>query len=277
MSFTETLRDAARRHNSLLCVGLDPLPERIPARLRAALDPVFAFCAAIIEATHDLACAFKPNSAFFEALGPSGFKTLQRLFATPRAVPMILDAKRSDIGSTAEAYARTAFDILRADAITLTPYLGTDSLAPFLRYAEKGCFITCKTSNPGSADLQDLSLAGGVPLYMEVARLARERWNAAGNVGLVVGATHPDAIANVRAACPELPVLVPGVGAQGGALEEAVRAAVNGHGELALINASRSIMFASHGDDFAEAARAEALRLREAINAARSNHNLHYG
>jgi orotidine-5'-phosphate decarboxylase len=269
MSFSDTLRDASRRQNSLLCIGLDPLPERIPAHLRSQPDPLFAFCAAIIEATADAACAFKPNIAFFEALGAPGIETLRRIIALPRSVPLILDAKRGDIGSTAEAYARLAFEWLAADAITLSPYLGGDALEPFLRYAERGCFVLCKTSNPGSADLQDLRLAGGEPLYLAVARHAKAHWNTNRNLGLVVGATHPSAIAQVRAACPDLPLLVPGVGAQGGDLAAAVRASVDAAGELALINASRSVLFASGGPDFAEAARAEALRLRDAINDAR--------
>ncbi|MEN9938498.1 MAG: hypothetical protein RLZZ387_5077 [Chloroflexota bacterium] len=271
MSFAAALNTASLKHHSLLCIGLDPLPDRIPTHLRATPDPVFAFCAAIIEATADVACAFKPNIAFFEALGAPGIETLQRLFALPRPAPMILDAKRGDIGTTAEAYARLAFDVLGADAVTLNPYLGGDALEPFLRYEDRGCFVLCKTSNPGSGDVQDIEIAGGGPLYLEVARRARDRWNTSGNVGLVVGATHPSAISSVRSICPTLPLLVPGVGAQGGELEAAVRAAVDSSGERALINASRSVLYASPGQDFAEAARAEALRLREAINTARGH------
>ena len=269
MSFTETLDAAVRDHASLLCVGLDPDPRRIPAQLRAAPDPVYAFCMAIVEATADLACAFKPNIAFFEALGPAGVETLRRLIAAmPRDVAVILDATRGDIGSTAAAYAEAVFERLGADAVTLSPYLGGDSLAPFLRYADKGCFILCKTSNPGSADLQDLELASGGPLYLEVARRARDEWNARGNAGLVVGATYPEVLARVRGLCPDLPLLVPGVGAQGGALAAAVRAAADSEGRRALINASRSIMYAGDGADFADAARGEAARLRDEINAA---------
>lgn len=269
MSFMDGLRATSARNRSLLCVGLDPDLQRIPAALQGRTDPLFAFCAAIAEATADLACAFKPNIAFFEADGPAGIATLQRLIAAmPRDVPVILDAKRGDIGSTASAYARAVFEQLGADAVTLSPYLGGDALAPFLGYAEKGCFILCKTSNPGSADLQDLALANGEPLYMAVARKAQHDWNANGNVGLVVGATYPAVLAQVRAASPDLPLLVPGVGAQGGELSAAVRAAVTADRQGALINVSRAIMYASSGDDFAEAARAEALRLRDAINAA---------
>jgi orotidine-5'-phosphate decarboxylase len=269
MAFTESLLAAGRRNRSLLCVGLDPDPRKLPERLRDTPDPVYAFCMAIVEATADLVCAFKPNSAFFEALGPAGMETLRRLIADmPRDVPVILDAKRGDMGSTAEAYARAVFQQFGADAVTLNPYLGSDSLAPFLRHAEKGCIIVCKTSNPGSADLQDLRLASGQALYMEVARRARDDWNERGNVGLVVGATYPEEIAQVRALCPALPLLVPGVGAQGGDVSAAVQAAVDVHGELAIVSASRSIMYASAGADFAEAARHEALRLREEISSA---------
>jgi orotidine-5'-phosphate decarboxylase len=269
MSFVESLLDAGRRNRSLLCVGLDPLPRKIPSALHDAPDPLYSFCMAIVEATADLVCAFKPNIAFFEALGPAAIETLRRLIAAiPRDVPVILDAKRGDIGSTAAAYAHAVFDLLGADAVTLSPYLGGDSLEPFLRYADKGCIILCKTSNSGSADLQDLSLASGEPLYLEVARRARDDWNERGNVGLVVGATYPAVLAQVRALCPDMPLLVPGVGAQGGDLAAAAQAASDVHGERAIISASRGIMYASDGADFADAARHEALRLRTAINAA---------
>jgi orotidine-5'-phosphate decarboxylase len=181
---------------------------------------------------------------------------------------VILDAKRGDMGSTAEAYAEAVFERLGADAVTLNPYLGSDSLAPFLRHADKGCIVVCKTSNPGSAELQELELAAGGPLYLEVARRARDNWNGNRNLGLVVGATYPSVLAQVRELCPDLPLLVPGVGAQGGELAAATRAAVDSHGERAIISASRSILYASNGTDFADAARQEALRLREEINAA---------
>jgi orotidine-5'-phosphate decarboxylase len=269
MTFLEMLLEAGRRNRSLLCVGLDPDMAHIPARLRGAPDPIYAFCTAIVEATADLVCAFKPNSAFFEALGTAGMETLRRVIAAvPRDVPVILDAKRGDIGSTAAAYARSAFEVLGASAITLNPYLGGDALAPFLRYADRGCLVLCKTSNPGSADLQDLQLAGAGPLYLEVARRAQTSWNAHGNAGLVVGATYPGELSAVRELCPGLPLLVPGVGAQGGDLALAVRSAVDRRGERAIINASRSVLYASASDDFAQAARSEALRLREEINAA---------
>src|SRR6059036_3576518 len=169
MSFVESLLDAGQRNRSLLCVGLDPHPRKIPSTLHDAPDPLYAFCMSIVEATADLVCAFKPNIAFFEALGPAGMETLRRLIADmPRNVPVILDAKRGDMGSTAEAYAEAVFERLGADAVTLSPYLGSDALAPFLRHADKGCIVLCKTSNPGSADLQELELASGGPLYLEV-------------------------------------------------------------------------------------------------------------
>lgn len=270
MSFSPRLQAAVQHNHSLLCIGLDPDPARLPAVVRPAPDPVFAFCAAIIEATADLVCAFKPNIAFFEALGLEGFRTLRRVIdAIPPDLPVILDAKRGDIGSTADAYAHAAFEVLGADAITLNPYLGGDSLAPFLAYRERGCLLLCKTSNPGSADLQNLRLLDGRPLYLEIARRAAEEWNINCNVGLVVGATHPDELRAVRTLCPDLPLLVPGVGAQGGDLAAAVAAAVDAHGAGAIVNASRSILYASNRADFAEAARAEAIRTREAINGAR--------
>jgi len=270
MKCMELLRDATQRNQSLLCVGLDPDPRRIPAALHAEADPIYAFCMAIVEATADLVCAFKPNIAFFEALGPAGMATLQRLIADmPRSAPVIVDAKRGDVDSTAAAYAEAIFERLRADAVTINPYLGGDAMKPFLDYADKGCFILCKTSNPGSADLQELQLASGEPLYLAVARQARHAWNTNRNVGLVVGATYPTVLAQVRAACPDLPILVPGVGAQGGELAAAARAAIDAENAGALINASRSILYANNGAGFAEAARREALRLRDAINAAR--------
>ena len=271
MTFLDALLETGRRNRSLLCVGLDPSAHKLPTTMRSAADPTYAFCMAIVEATADLVCAFKPNIAFFEALGPAGMETLRRLIADmPRNVPVLLDAKRGDMGSTAEAYAEAVFGRLGADAVTLNPYLGSDALEPFLRHADKGCIVLCKTSNPGSADLQELELASGEPLYLEVARRARDDWNGNGNVGLVVGATYPSVLAQVRALCPDLPLLVPGVGAQGGELAAATRAAVDRHGERAIISASRSILYAGDGADFADAARQEALRLREEINAART-------
>lgn len=265
MSFISHLQAVARANQSQLCIGLDPDVQRLPAGLASDAKGVYTFCAAIIEATADVACAFKPNIAFFEALGIPGIETLQRLLKSPHTVPFLLDAKRGDIGSTAEAYAQAIFGELGADAVTLSPYLGGDSLAPFLAYADRGCFVLCKTSNPGSADIQDLDV-GGEPLYMRVAQHAVQHWNTNHNLGLVVGATHPTALARVRAACPNLPLLIPGVGAQGGDLAASVGAASDAHGGGMLINASRSILYADSGRGYATAARSEALRLRDAIN-----------
>lgn len=272
MSFQTLLESASRRSQSLLCLGLDPDVARLPRQFATQPNPVFAFCAAMIDATADLVCVYKPNIAFFEALGPGGMETLHRVIQhVPKHVPVILDAKRGDIGSTSEAYARAAFEQLGAHAVTLNPYLGSDALAPFLAYADRGCILLCKTSNPGSADLQDLRLASGQPLYMEVARRARDDWNGNANVGLVVGATHPGQLRAVRELCPTMLLLLPGIGAQGGDLQAAVTAAVDAQGEGIIINASRSILYASAGDDAVPAARAEALRLRDAINAARDS------
>lgn len=270
MSFQTLLQAAWQRTNSLLCIGLDPDPAVLPAQFAREPDAVFAFCAAIIDATADLVCTFKPNSAFFEALGPHGFETLHRVIEyVPDTIPVILDAKRGDIGSTAEAYARAAFDHFGAHAVTLNPYLGGDSLAPFLRRADRGSFVICKTSNPGSADLQDLRLANDSPLYLEVARRAYREWNTNGNIGLVVGATHPRELRAVRELCPDIPLLLPGIGAQGGDIAAAVSAAVDTNAEGVIVSASRSVLYASTGIDAIAAARNEAVRLRDAINAAR--------
>ncbi|MBC8163337.1 MAG: orotidine-5'-phosphate decarboxylase [Roseiflexaceae bacterium] len=270
MRFQDMVQQAAQRNQSLLCVGLDPDPQRIPAQFARERAPLYAFCMAIMEATADLVCAFKPNSAFFEALGAPGFEILQRLAEdAPPDVPLILDAKRGDIGSTAEAYARAAFEQLGYHAVTLNPYLGGDALAPFLRYADRGCIVLCKTSNAGSADFQDLVLATGEPLYMEVARRARDQWNANKNVGLVVGATHPQQLRAIRERCPELLLLLPGIGAQGGDLAAAVAAAVDIAGAGIILSASRSVLYAANGGDALPAARREAMHLRAAINAAR--------
>lgn len=268
MTFISTLQETVQRNQSQLCVGLDPDPQLLPASIHNHPDPIYAFCASIIEATADLVCAFKPNIAFFEALGASGLNALRRLMHGPRRVPFILDAKRGDMSSSAEAYARAVFEDLRADAVTLNPYQGSDALQPFLKYADRGCIILCRNSNPGSQDLQDLELARGGPLYLEVARLAQQRWNSNGNVGLVVGATQPQAIRDIRQICPDMPFLIPGVGAQGGNLEQSVRAAANAQGAGMIINASRSILYAASHTHYVAAARAEAIRLRDAINAA---------
>jgi orotidine-5'-phosphate decarboxylase len=254
LSFFAQLRAAARSRSSLLCVGLDPDPERIPGGAEGALRR----CADVVEQTADLACCYKPNSAFWEQYGADGWRALGELRGLlPPDVPLLLDAKRGDIGSTMRAYARAAFETLGMDAITASPYLGADTLEELTRYRDRGVYVVCRTSNQGAADLQHLD-AGGRALYLRVAELA-DRVNSAGNVGLVVGATAPAQLAEVRAAT-SLPFLVPGVGAQGGDLEASVRAAWNGDEASCLLSASRSVLYA-------EDPRAEAQRLRAAINA----------
>ncbi|MDV2988751.1 MAG: orotidine-5'-phosphate decarboxylase [Dehalogenimonas sp.] len=260
MNFIEKLTGAARANDSWLCVGLDPELGRLPSG-----TSTFEFCRAVIEATQDLACAFKPNAAFFEALGSDGWTILKTVIdAVPKHIPVILDAKRGDIGNTAVAYARSAFEHLGADAVTVNPYMGYDSVKPFTDYPDRGVFVLCRTSNPGSADFQSLEF-DGKPLYQIVADKV-VNWNTFGNLGLVVGATKPDELRTVRVAHPELPLLIPGVGAQGGSLELAVKNGVNATGELAIINSSRQIIYASYGVDFAAAARQAALNLRDQIN-----------
>ncbi|MCS7220312.1 MAG: orotidine-5'-phosphate decarboxylase [Anaerolineae bacterium] len=259
-TFFEKLADVARRHNSLLCVGLDPHPAQVPTRFRGATNPFLAWNREIIERTADLACCFKPNIAFYEALD-DGLETLRKTLAIiPDEVPVILDAKRGDIGSTAEAYAQAVFERLGVGAVTVSPYLGEDSVRPFSRYADRGVFVLCHTSNPGAADLQTLR-ADGRPLYLHVAERAL-RWTDHNNIGLVVGATYPQALAAVRAVASETWLLVPGVGAQGGDLEAAVRAGQRADGLGVIIHVSRGI---AQADDPRTAAEA----LRNAINTAR--------
>ena len=253
-------------------MGLDPDPAKLPERLRGqdTIEAVEEFLSQIVEATRDLVCAYKPNSAFYEALGPKGFLLLQRLIRRiPRRIPVILDAKRGDIASTARKYAEAAFDALGADAVTVNPYLGFDAVKPFLDYGDKGVFLLCRTSNPGARDFQDLSCEGK-PLYQRIAERAVEwRTQARGELGLVVGATYPKELAVVREIVgEEMPLLVPGVGAQGGDLNKAVRAAANSRGENAIVNVARGVLYASSQEDFAEATRREAERLRATIQQA---------
>ncbi len=269
-TFTERLR-ARWAAGTLLCIGLDPEVERLPANARGASEPerFVAFNRAIVEATADLVCAYKPNAAFYEAYGPAGVEALVRTIALihERApgIPVLLDAKRGDMANTSRLYARAVFDACDADAVTVQPYQGEEALMPFLERTERGVFVLCRTSNPGAAELQDLEV-GGEPLYLALARRVAARWNGRGNCGLVVGATWPDELRAIRAVAPELPILVPGIGAQGGALEASVRAGRDVRGRGLLVSASRSVLYASSGADFAQAARAEAERLRAAIN-----------
>jgi len=267
MNFIDKLLSASRSNKSLLCVGLDPDPKLMPPKLS-----VSEFNREIVDTTSDLVCAYKPNLAFYEALGIDGLKALEKTLAhIPKGIPVIGDAKRGDIASSSEAYARALFDTFGFDAATVNPYLGHDSIAPFIAYAEKGVFILCKTSNAGSADFQESLCTGSEaadsarPLFELVARKARE-WNTRGNIGLVVGATYPEQLKRVRALCPELPLLIPGIGAQGGDLAAVVKYGVDANGEKAIINCSRQIIYASKGNDFAQAARREALKLRDRIN-----------
>ena len=272
MSVLDQLRQAQEQNQSLLCVGLDPEPTRFPAGVARDAAGIYAFCAAIVEATADLACAFKPQIAYFSAHRAEA--QLERLIAHMRQVaphvPIILDAKRGDIGSTAEQYAREAFERYGADAVTLSPFMGWDSVKPYLEYPGKGAFLLCRTSNPGGDDLQNQRLASvdGQPLlYEHVARLAQGPWNLNGQLGLVVGATYPAEIERVRAIAPTVPLLIPGVGAQGGDALATVRAGWRPDGPI-VVNSSRAILYASPGEDFAEAARREAQRTRDLLNAA---------
>jgi orotidine-5'-phosphate decarboxylase len=279
-TFGDRLIDAARANDSLLCVGLDPVQARFPDPLDAEPDvtrAIVSFNAGVIAATSDLVCAYKPNLGFYLAYGAAGVAALEetrRLIPAP--IPIILDAKVGDIGSTAEAYATGYFDTWGCDAITVNPYLGEDSLAPFLSRRDRGVVVVCKTSNPGSADLQNLMLDGNngqQPLYLTVAdRVAgwAERWPA--TLGLVVGATYPDELAAVRRRCPDAPILLPGIGAQAGDLEASLRAGLDSHGLGVVVAASRSVLYAGTGQDadWTVAVRKAASRLREEINAVRA-------
>ena len=267
MTFTEMLAAAWRKNDSLLCVGLDPDPAKFPAHLTGRDDAIFAFCAAIVDATADLVCSFKPQIAYFAARRAED--QLEALIAHIHekhpGIPVILDSKRGDIGSTAEQYAIEAFARFKADAVTVNPYLGRDSVEPYLAFPDKGVILLCRTSNAGGSDLQFLDV-GGEKLYERVARLAAEQWNTTGQIGLVVGATFPAEIARVRAIVGEMPLLVPGIGAQGGDIEATVKAGRTAAGTGLMINSSRAILYAGQGEDFASAARRVADETRSAIN-----------
>jgi orotidine-5'-phosphate decarboxylase len=272
MTFLEQLAAAQARHQSLLCVGLDPEPSRFPGALKGDTSKIYDFCAAIVDATFDTVIAFKPQIAYFAAHRAEA--QLERLMAHMRNVaphvPIILDAKRGDIGSTAEQYAIEAFERYGADAVTLSPFMGFDSVQPYLKHHNKGAFLLCRTSNPGGDDLQNQRLASveGQPLlYEHVARLAQGPWNLNGQLGLVVGATYPQEIERVRALAPSLPLLIPGVGAQGGDALATVRAGWRTHAPI-IVNSSRAILYASATDHFAQAARAEALKTRALLHSA---------
>ena len=265
MAFHEHLRRAWAATDSLLCVGLDPDPARFPEVVGGS---VFEFCRAIVDATADTVCAFKPQIAYFAATGAEA--DLERLCVYIRDchpdVLLVLDAKRGDIGSTAEQYAIEAFDRYGAHVVTVNPYLGGDSVEPFLRHPDGGVFVLCRTSNPGSGDFQSLPVDGR-PLYLHVAERVARDWNTIGDCGLVVGATYPAELAEVRALVGDLPLLVPGVGAQGGDITATVQAGRDSTGHGMVVNSSRAILYASSGADFADAARAEAIRTRDALRA----------
>ena len=279
MNFIDMLSAAERHNASMLCVGLDPEPTKFPGRYKGDANKIYDFCAAIVDATADLAIAFKPQIAYFAAHRAEG--QLERLMAHMRRVaphvPIILDAKRGDIGSTAEQYAIEAFERYGADAVTLSPFMGWDSVAPYLKYHDKGAFLLCRTSNPGGDDLQNQRLASidGHPLlYEHVAQLAQGPWNLNGQLGLVVGATYPKEIERVRELAPTLPLLIPGVGAQGGDAVATVKAGlrvadVATTGPI-IVNSSRAILYASSGDDFAQVARNVAVQTRQTLQDARA-------
>ena len=279
MTFLDMLGAAERQNQSLLCVGLDPDPAKFPAAMKGDASKIYDFCAAIVEATADAVIAFKPQIAYFAAHRAEDQleKLMRHMKAVAPQVPVILDAKRGDIGSTAEQYAIEAFERYGADAVTLSPFMGFDSVQPYLKYHGKGAFLLCRTSNPGGDDLQNQRLASveGQPLlYEHVARLAQGPWNLNGQLGLVVGATYPAEIERVRALAPTLPLLIPGVGAQGGDAVATIRAGYRTQGGATtgpvIVNSSRAVLYASGGTDFAAAARAEALRTREVLNAAKA-------
>ena len=280
MNFTEQLTRAETINDSLLCVGLDPEPARFPGSWKDDAARIFDFCASIVDATHDLVIAFKPQIAYFAAHRAED--QLERLIAhihrVAPEVPVILDAKRGDIGSTAEQYAREAFERYQADAVTLSPFMGFDSIEPYLRYAGKGAILLCRTSNPGGADVQAQTLAGahgrpGDTVFEHIARLAQGEWNRGGQLALVVGATYPAEIERVRAIAPTLPLLIPGIGAQGGDAAATVRAGWRAQGGRTvapiIVSSSRAVLYASRGDNFAQAARQAALATRLELNRAR--------
>lgn len=264
MDFIGKLLGASRRNDSLVCVGLDPDPELIPDGI-----DVLGFNKAIIDATADLVCAYKLNFAFYEVLGAEGFDILKKTVDyIPDSILTIGDAKRGDIGNTARAYAEAIFSKLNFDATTVNPYLGFDSIEPFINYKDRGVFILCRTSNPGSADFQSLGYQKGKQssTLFELVATSASQWNRYDNIGLVIGATYPQELKTIRESHPDMPLLIPGIGAQGGDLEKAVLYGIDANGEKAIINSSRQIIFASHDKDFAQAARKAAAELRNRIN-----------
>ena len=271
MTFSDKLQAAWKASNSLVCVGLDPEPRKFPNGFRDAPGGIFEFNKAIVDATRDLVCAYKPQFAHYAAHGAEQQleHTIDYIKATAPNAIVILDSKRGDVGSTAEQYAQEAFERYGADAVTVNPYLGRDSVEPFLKHTDKGVIILCRTSNPGARDLQDLHVGPGKMLFQHVAETVAREWNAAGNCMIVVGATYPDELADIRRRVGDLPFLVPGVGAQGGDVAKVMAAGRTAAGTGLVISSSRAILYASGGDDFAAAARKAAQDLRDSINAHR--------
>jgi orotidine-5'-phosphate decarboxylase len=267
MKFLEQLKAAWTRNDSLVCVGLDPELERFPPRLASQPSPIFEFNRAIIDATADLVCAYKPQIAHYAAYEAEDQleRTIEYIHQRHPGIPVILDSKRGDVGHTASRYAIEAFERYGADAVTVNPYLGTDSLEPFLSYEDRGVIVLCRTSNPGAGDLQDLE-TGGRKLFEVVAQLAASRWNSRGNCALVVGATYPRELAQVRALTGDMPFLVPGVGAQGGDVQAVVTHGQTAAGDGLMVSSSRAILYAASDATWIEAARAAARTLRDEIN-----------
>ena len=274
-TFTQQLQSAWASQGSMLCVGFDPDPKRLPLSLQGKPEGIFEFCREIADATADVVCSFKPQFAYFASQRAEA--QLEKLIAHLKDkyphIPVILDSKRGDIGSTADHYALEAFERYGADAVTVNPYMGFDTIEPYLKHAGKGVIVLCRTSNPGGSDLQFLNVSpNGEPLYLHIAKLAAEKWNHSGQISLVVGATFPEEIAKVREIVGEMPLLIPGIGAQGGDIDATVKAGsiFNKPGTGMMINSSRAILYASSGNDFAEAARAVAITTRDALRAAAS-------
>jgi len=270
MSAASILKEIQEKNNSMICVGLDLDRKKMPPEYVSSIKGMYDFAVGIIEATSDIVAAYKPNLAFFEELGAEGLSLLKKIIEkVPDDTIVIADAKRGDIGNTAAHYASAIFEYLKADWVTLNPYMGYDSIRPFLDYDGKGAFVLCLTSNPGSRDFQFLHVLNK-PVYMYVAEKVAY-WNKDGNIGLVVGATHPEHLQDIKEAAGDVPILIPGVGAQGGNLEKVVRIGTNDFKHTALINVSRSVLYASQGEDFAEAARIEVEKLNSIINNLKSN------
>ena len=272
-TFTQQLQSAWASQGSMLCVGFDPDPKRLPPALKGNPEGIFEFCRDIADATADLVCAFKPQFAYFASQRAESQleKLIRHIKDKYPHIPVILDSKRGDIGSTADHYALEAFERYGADAVTVNPYMGFDTIEPYLKHTGKGVIVLCRTSNPGGSDLQFLNVApNGEPLYLHVANLAATKWNSSGQIGLVVGATFPEEIAKVRAIVGDMPLLIPGIGAQGGDIEATVKAgSIPGKpGTGMIINSSRAILYASSGNDFAQAARQVAQTTRDALRAA---------